>query len=142
MFLHTTAENSAQHCVQLTRLRLWWVVVILKIRRATNASRWKAKMEITITVTAYRKREKPFTKTGVIDVPDKWPQMDNDDKREWLMKPVSESWHKGVASRTLSRLQRLVGDDPIKDFVFSTPSNTASTGQERADSAAPVLFQS
>lgn len=32
-------QKSAQHCVQLTRLRLWWAVAILKIRRATNACR-------------------------------------------------------------------------------------------------------
>ena len=49
----------AQHCAQLTRLRLWWAVVILKIRRAGNAMQSHTHIQKITYRTSKRKHARP-----------------------------------------------------------------------------------
>jgi hypothetical protein len=64
--------------------------------------------------------------SAVIDVPENWDAMSEDEQREYLVKPTGSHAHPQGIYYLASRFQKATGADDVIDFRFtSTPPNKA-----------------
>lgn len=77
-------------------------------------------MEKHIEFTINDKELGSFTVTCIVDVPDSWFFMDENEQREFLIKPMSENHHPGKIVYGSSRFQKATGAYDVLDFQFET----------------------
>ena len=66
--------------------------------------------------------------SAVIDVPEDWDTMSEDDQREYLIKPTGSHAHPQGIYYLASIFQKATGVEEVIDFRFtSTPPNTVCT---------------